>query len=454
MVQGVTEKLLVPFAGEGSGTGGLSWGQKTIWRAFEAAGSPIWLTGLRAVPAGSTIDYAVDELAFVMSRNQALRSTLLVPDDGEIQQVVHASGKAPLQIVDVDDDNDPRLIAKAIEEEWLERDLVYDYANDWPVKMVVVRHRGAPAYLVRAMSHVTIDGFGAVAMHADMDARDPVTGLPSGPNTSMEPLEQAQWQASPAGQRRSRISEQHWQRLLRSIPARRFPEPASQPAHYGRFTFDSRAAFLAIQAIGSRTEVDTSPVLLAAFAAGLARVAGINPVVPRVYVSNRFWPRLAATVSPIAQTCPCVIDLSGGITFDEAVKRTYYASLAAYKHAYFEPVKIRELLAATSEERGEQIDLSFVYNDSRLDFPREASRSPVKPADIRAALPLSTLRWEERAEPEDFCNIMIQDSKDTINAMVLVHGEYVARGLVEAFLREMEAVVVEAACDPKAGVGI
>jgi hypothetical protein len=56
-----------------------------------------------------------------------------------------------------------------------------------------------------------------------------------------------------------------------------------------------------------------------------------------------------------------------------AVKRTYYASLGAYKNACFEPVKIRELLAATSAERGEEIDLNFVYNDSRLDSPRGVS---------------------------------------------------------------------------------
>lgn len=464
MVQGVADKLLVPFVGEGSGSGVLSWGQQTIWRAFEAAGTPIWLAGVKAVPDGSTVEDVADRLAFLMSRHQSMRTRLLLSDDGPIQQVLSASGEIQLQIVDAADDADPHEVAKAIAEDWLERDIYYDYAEDWPVRQAVIRHRGVPAWRVRATSHLVTDGFGVMAMQADLAGRDPVTGSPSGPITAMEPLEQARWQSSPAGQRRSKVAEKYWQRLLQTIPARRFPEPADKPeARYGRVAYESRAAYLAIQAIAARTEVDTSPVLLAAFAVGLARSAGINPVVPRVYVSNRFRPRLATTVSPIAQTCPCVIDVAG-ITFDEAVKRTYYASLGAYMHAYFEPVKIRELLAATSEERGEEIDLNFVYNDIRLDSQRQPNDSPAGPDDIRATLPLSTLRWEERPEPEDLCNIMIQDSPDTINqgaispgtinVLLLVDSHYIARPQVEAFLREMEAVLVDAAFDPDVRTGV
>jgi hypothetical protein len=39
-VKDAADKLLVPFAGEGSVTGELSWGQQTIWRGIEARGAP------------------------------------------------------------------------------------------------------------------------------------------------------------------------------------------------------------------------------------------------------------------------------------------------------------------------------------------------------------------------------------------------------------------------------
>jgi len=458
----VADTLIVPFAGQGSGTAGLTWGQQAIWRIFEAMGMPVWLTGITKVPEGNTVEDIADRMAYQMSRHHSLRTRLIVTDDAPVRQVVSESGELGLNIVDVDGDDDPCQVAKAIEENWREHDVGYDFANDWPVRVTIVRHRGTPVYQVRALSHIVTDGFGVSALRGDLAARDPVTGEAPGPVTAMQPLEEAQWQASEAGRRCSHKAEQYWKRLLRTVPARRFPEPADKPqARFCRIYFDSRAAHFALQAIASRAKVNTSPVLLAAFAVGMARATSINPLMPRMYVSNRFRPRLANVVSPIAQTCPCVIDVAG-ITFDEAIKRTYYASLSAYKHAYFEPVKIRELLAAVSAERGEQVDVNLVYNDIRGATPRETPDSPPPPQDIAAALPLTTLTVEERPELEDFCNFTFQDSDPvtyhgaphTVNAVVLVDAHYLPRSQAESCLREVEALLVRAAFDADVPTGV
>jgi hypothetical protein len=459
---GVPDSLTVQFAGEGSGMAGLTWGQQAIWRAFEVCGQPIWLTGITAVPAGRTVQDLAGQLVYQLSRHQSLRTRLIVTDDAPVRQVVSASGELVLTLVDAAEDDDPYQVAKAIETDWGQGDGQYDFATSWPVRVAIVRHRGIPAYQVRALSHIVADGFGVLALRRDLAARDPVTGDPPGPVTAMQPLEEARWQASPAGQRRGQLAEQYWQRLLRTIPARRLPEPASKPeARYCRFYFDSRAAHFAIQAIAARSKLGTSAVLLAAYTVAMARATGVNPLVPRLYVSNRFRPRLADAVSPISQTCPCVIDVAG-VTFDQAVERAYYASLSAYKHAYFEPVKIRELVPAVSAERGEQMDVDLVFNDIRLLSPREATDSPAGPRQIEAALPLTTLTCEERPGAEDLCNFTFQDSDavtyhgapPTIHAIVLVDDHYVPRAQVERCLRELEAIVVAAAFDPNVPTGV
>lgn len=455
----VANTLIVPFGGEGSGIAGLTWGQQAIWRAFELGGQPIWLTGITQVAAGMTIADLADRMAYQVSRHQSLRTRLIVTDDAPIQQVVSASGELELNIVDADDD--PYQVAKAIRTGWEEGDGHYDFATVWPVRVTIVRHRGIPVYQVRALSHIVADSFGVLALRRDLAARA-ATGDPPGLVTAMQPLEEARWQASPAGQRVGEIAERYWQRLLRRIPARRFSEPTEkQQAHNCRFYFDSRAAHLAIQAIAERTQVSTSSVLLAALAVGMARATGINPLVPRLYASNRFRPRLADAVSPIAQTCPTAVDVAG-VTFDEAVRRTYYSSLSAYKHGYFEPAKIRELVAAVSAERGEQVDMDFVCNDIRLPSLREVTDSPVRRHDIEAALPLTTLTCEERPSAEDPCNFTFHDSEavtyqgapPTIHATVLVDDHYVPRSAVSSCLREMEALLIGAALDPYATTGV
>jgi Condensation domain len=458
----VADALIVPFAGQGAGSAGLTWGQQAIWRMFEAMGTPLWLTGISQVPDGNSVDDMADKLAYQISRHQSLRTRLIVTDDAPVRQVVSESGKLRLRIVDVDDSDDPYQAAKAIEDNWRDHDLGYDFGSDWPVRVSLVRHHGVPLYQVRALSHVVADGFGVLALRRDLAARDPVTGAPPGPVTAMQPIEEAQWQASQAGRRCSRQAEQYWDRLLRTVPADRFPEKAGgQAAGYCRIYFDSRAAHLALLAIAARAKINTSPVLFAAFAIAVARATGVNPLVPRMYVSNRFRPRLADAVSPIAQTCPCVIDVAG-ITFAEAVKRTYYASLGAYKHAYFEPARIRELLAAASADRGEQVDVNFVYNDIRGVAPREAPGAPPSPRDIAAALPLTTLTVQDRPELDDFCNFTFQDSDavtyhgapHTVNATVLVDDSYLPRSRVQACLRDMEALLVSAASDPRLPTGV
>lgn len=461
VVMSEANTVIVPFGGKGSGTAGLTWGQQAIWRAFELGGQPIWLTGITQVPDGMTVADLADRMAYQMGRHQSLRTRLIVTDDAPIQQVVSASGELELNIVDAGDDDDPHEVAETIEAGWRDGDGHYDFATVWPVRVTIVRHRGVPVYQVRALSHIVADGFGVLALRRDLAAR-PATGDPPVPVTAMQPLEEARWQASPAGKKHGERTEQYWQRLLRGIPARRFPEPTELPqAHNCQFSFDSRAAYLAIQAIAERTKFGTSPVLLAALAVGMARASGINPLVPRLYVSNRFRPRLGDAVSPIAQTCPLVIDVAGA-TFDEAVGRAFYSSLSAYKHAYFEPVKIRELVAAVSAERGEQVDVNFVCNDIRLFSGREATGAPVRRRDIEAALPLTTLTCEEQPETENPCTFTFQDSEavtyhgapPTIHATVNVDDHYVPRSAALDCLREMEALLISAAFDPSATTGI
>ena len=459
VVRGVADRVPVSFAGEGSGTAELSWGQEAIWRQMElGGGDSTILTGVALLDEGSTVQDVAEVLRYLMSRHQSLRTRMRPADDGHVQQVVAGSGENYLEIVDAPDDADPAVFARALADSY--EGWEHDCARDWPVRMAVVRQRGVPLYRVMGMCHLAADGFGVVTLLNDLGGWDFVTGRVLGsanpePVTAMEPLEQAEWQCSPVGLRRSAIAEQYWGRLLRAIPPRRFPESRDKRSpRSANAVYDSPAAFLAIQVIAARVRTDTSPVLLAAAAVAIARVSGINPTVPRMFVSNRFRGRLAESVSPIAQTCPCLIDVAD-ITFDVAVKRAMSASIAALKHAYFKPSRIREVIAAVVEERGEDIDLACVYNDRRLITPREADSSLPELADVQAALPLSTLRWENFIdEPGETFLVHIRESPASVNVQLGCDSHYIAPGDVEAFLRTMEAVIVQAAFDPDLPTGI
>jgi hypothetical protein len=395
------------------------------------------------LPAGTTVADAVADLRFVMSRYPSMRTRLRLDRDGP-RQVVAAAGEIALEIVDAADGSDPATVAAEVWTRYANVD--YDFATDWPLRMAVIRHRGALTHRVWVMCHLATDGGGARVILEELADREHCHGA-----TALPPLEQARWQRSPAGQRQSRAALRYWEGLLRELPPSRFPDRAERPyPRYWQGRWESRATELAVRASSARTGVEIHSVLLAVFAVALARITGINPVVTQVTVGNRFRPPLARTVSPVMQSGLCVIDV-GDATFDEVVARTRRRAMIAYKNGYYDPDRREELIARVNRERGEDVDLTCTFNDWRLK-PRDGTGPPPTPEQIRAALPDASLRWHYRQDEVRFDSLYlnVDEVPDTVRITVLTDIHVLAPSDVEACLRGMEEVAVEGALDPAA----
>ena len=450
----MADRILVPFEGEGSGVGELSWGQREMWRAIQRRGSSLAIGGVVPLPAGTTVEDAAADLRFMMSRHQSLRTRLLLDRDGRARQVVAASGEACLEVIDADD-ADPAEVAAGVFDRF--HSVEYDYVNEWPVRMAVIGRRGALVCMVVMYCHLAIDGGGVAALIADMATRDAVTGRSGAPVHGMQPLDQARQEGSPAGRQRSEADLRRWEKLLRAIPAGRFGDCAGRDQEEPRFrqaTYRSPAMRLAARVIAARNGVDTSAVLLAAFAVALARVSGISPSVAQLVVSNRFRPGFSDTVSTVSHPSLCVIDVAG-VTFDQAVARAARASFSTFKNAYYDPVHRDELIARISRERGEDVDIACFFNDRRI-LTRETAGSPLPTREeLRAALPLTTLRWKGKpADPvgERFF-VDVEDAPGAVELRVSPDTRYMSAAHTESFTSEMEAATVQAAFGPSNAPG-
>jgi hypothetical protein len=261
----------------------------------------------------------------------------------------------------------------------------------------------------------------------------------------MQPLAQAQWQASPAGRRQNEAALRHWETALRTIAPTRFP-PTRGPEQprYWEGEFESAAMFPAIHAIAARHAVESTTVLLALFGAALDEIAGIAPVVIRPIVGNRFRPGLADVVCTLAQGGICVLDLAG-LPFDEALDRTRRAAMAAYKHAYFDHDDMVELRARVSADRGTQIDTGCYFNDRRAST-RAAEPSP-DPAQAISSAAESTIRWALGQDAPSFEPLFmhVEDSADTIRLTLAIDTAAISRDKVETLLRTMETTAVKEA---------
>jgi hypothetical protein len=326
----------------------------------------------------------------------------------------------------------------------------FDFHSDWPLRMAVLMHRGACAYLVWALSHLAADGGGHLLLGADLKA-----GADGGPRRTQLP-DIAHSEQTPQLRQLSSRTMRHWESQLRHIPAQTFGEPVKPEGpepRYWQARFRSQAAHLAMLAIAKRTGTDASRVTLALIATAIARATGVRPLTLKVMVNNRFRPGLADVIAPIAQNSVVTIDVAD-TTVDEVVARARGASLAAGMRAYYDPDDLREVMARMDAERGYPAGVTCRVNDQRAMIMRaEEADGPgeVTPEQVAGALAETSLTWlGQRDNMHEQANILIENQPGVLSLHMLWDRWSLADGQVETLLRGVEQVAVEAAFNPTA----
>ena len=449
----MAEKVIVQFTGDGSGVAELSWGQQEIWSVMQAKGNSLPMGGARALPPGQTVADVAAGLRFIMSRHQSLRTRLRWSSEGQAsgglpKQVVHARGEIALEVVDAGD-GDPAEAAAAVVAGYMTRS--FDYERDWPVRMAVITLHGTATHVAEIYCHLAMDGFGLAALRADL-ARYDRTGPAPAPVTATQPLEQVRWQRGPAGRRAHNASMRHFERLAASVPDRQFSELADgQRPRFWSVIYESPAGYLASRTLAARIGVSTSSVLLAAYAAALSALTSSQSVAVALVVNNRFRPGFADSVSTLAQSFPCLIEV-GDTRFEEVVVRAWRSSLVAYKHAYYDLAGKDEVSRRIAAERGTKLALGVFFNDLRMrsrelaDSVSADAATPGEPPSPRAELTRSTLTWGERNDlPAEKLFLYINDTPDTLCYELWADSHFLSPADMAALMRRIEAVLVDTA---------
>jgi hypothetical protein len=450
----VVDRVLVAFDGEGAGEGELAFGQRGLWQSIELAGTAT-VTHIAEADPGTTVDSVADMLGFMVGRHQSLRTRLVLRESGPPLQRVSTAGEIPLLVVAAGAD-DPAEVAEALSAHW--KVVPFAYETEWPVRTAAVVAGGpgthAVTHVVTVFLHTSIDGFGLAALLADFRARDPETGAPAGPVTALPPLAQAAFEASPAGRRQNEQSLRYLERVLRIAPTRQFGEPrhAGEP-RYTMLRLRSRAIGMAVHAVAARDRLHETPTLVASFLVGVGRVAGVNPLLTMMMVSNRFRPGYADSVSALIKIVPFVLDLAD-LTMGEAVARASGKALNAYRNAYYDAYEQDEVVSRVEGERGEEFDLSCYYNDRRRRDQAYAGAAPTA-AEIRAALADGELSWKQDAKiPKAKLHLCVDDPPGAIELVLSADERYFSRADQEAVVRAIEEAAVQAAIAAQAPTGI
>ncbi len=451
------DRMIVQFTGAEAGAAPLTWGQKAIFQDMQDSGDQFNMGGRLDLPAGSTVEDAAARLSGLMVRHAAMRMRLSTDSAGRLCQEVAGSGQTSLDILAAPDDADHADVARYaadLMDTWpLTR---FDFHRDWPLRMAVVRQRDVCLHLVWVLSHLVADGGGHVLLLADLMANGTANRTAS---DSRHPdiLDVARNEGEPQLRQLGSRAMRYWESQLRDIPAQTFAESARAGAlagqRYWQARFRSPAAHLAMLAITRRTGTDASRVTLAVIATAIGRVTGVHPLTIKVMVNNRFRPGLADVIAPIAQNSVVTIDVAD-TTVDEAIARTRSASLTAGMRAYYDPEELAELTARLDAERGYPAKVTCRVNDQRAMIMRadeEASLGDVTPEQVRQRLAETSLTWLGRRENmHEQANILIENRPGVVSLHMMWDRWSLANGQVEALLRAVEEVAVEAAFDPAA----
>jgi hypothetical protein len=447
-------RMAVPFTGAPAGAGPLSWGQKAIYRDIQDNHHQFSMGGRAVLPRGSTAEDAAALLCGLMGRHAALRMRLRTDRAGQPYQEIAGSGQAGLDILTLPDDADPGQCAAGLAGTW---PLVpFDFQRDWPLRMAVLRHRGACVHVVWALSHLAADGGGHVLLLEDLIAHELAGRAASGPRRAQLP-EVARSEQGPQLRQVSSRAMRYWESQLRGIPPLTFGAPAAPQdragPRYRRVRFSSPAAHLAMLAIAQRTRADASRVTLAVIATAIGRAAGVAPLTVNVMVNNRFRPGLADVIAPVAQNSVLTIDVRDS-SIDEAVARARGAALTAGMRAYYDPDELRELKARLDTARGYPARVSCRVNDQRAMVNRddgETSPGEVTPEQVCQLLPRTSM---ESLEPLDHLHdqavILVENQREVLSVVLMYDSWSLPDALAGAFLRGMEEAAVEAAFDPAA----
>ncbi|MER7003901.1 condensation domain-containing protein [Dactylosporangium sp. NPDC000555] len=423
-------RIPVRFAGEGAGLGELSWGQREIWLTMLRQRSWLPIGGWSRLAPGTTLAGVADELRWIMTRYPPMRTRLRFTDDGRPLQSVADRGTIGLDVYDCPDDADPEAFVVAIDAR--DRARAYDFVEEWPVRMGVVRHRGAPTHLSTVMTHLVTDGLGGRIFLAEIADRGAAAADPGTP-----PLEQARWQGGPDGLRQSASALRHWERTLRRLPAARPSSDVDGPRFY-RGELVSRALPAALHVLSERADADSSQVLMTLLA--LAACAGDGDAVLRPMVSNRFRLGFATVVAMVAQRGICAVDVAGE-PFAEALRRVGASAMAAYKYAYLDPDAVAGLFARA----GVDPDAGVWFNDRRVGT-RQGFAGPLPTAGELRAAPPGVFRWTvAQDDPFDPLSVDVDDVPEGFLLTVFTDAGRLAPPGAEALARSVEARAVQEA---------
>ncbi|WEH34414.1 condensation domain-containing protein [Streptomyces sp. AM 4-1-1] len=354
-------QFTVAFSGLSHRTGPLSFGHANILRAITIDDDPtrLNLAMVFDAPADGGLDRVARQLHTLLARHESLRTTYRSATP--VTQRVAGDGALTAEVVD--GGSDPLETAERTARRL--RSKTFDLSAELPFRVAVVTADGAPRHLVWVVSHAAMDVAACEVLHAEWHALS--TGEPLPPAPASEPVDVVELERTPSIKRLGEGAVRYWESQIRQVPQAMFTLPHTAPAkndwlHPG-LNIRSRTVPAQLEAIAERTGASASAVALAALATLIGHRTRNESVTTTSLSGNRVVRKLHGFFGSLAQDALLPVDLSGAATFDDVVRQVRSAGLPAYRHSWFDPTAVWQVINGVSAGRGISFARDLVFND-------------------------------------------------------------------------------------------
>jgi Condensation domain len=462
-------RLRCVFEGGRAGAGAATWGQRAIWEAVRALApedaARYNVRGGGAVTPGYTASRIVEALGLLLLRHESLRTHISPNGEGVLRQTLFGAGELPVTVVEcAADEVEPQAAAL------LERVSAdpFDAASDWPIRVGIIESGGTARHLALAVAHTAVDGWGLRHLVLDL-AELTENGGSEDAQGRLQPLDEAAFQTSPRGRRQDAKARAYWLAKAEQGPRQLLPVRAELPAGalFPNALLDSPALARAVPLLSEQLAASPATILLAAAAATVSRLGGSPEVLFQVVVNNRFQPGLDRAVSTVAQEGLFNITVTDA-PFSDLVRRAVGASLATYRHAYYDKTLLDAELAELRGSEAGAADLTCFVNDTRGLMPSpetpQAAAAEVlarangseiakavdavdSPEELDRLRARTELRWPVEFPPREQVSFALDavDLPGSLGLTMTADPSRLPRPEMEQLLRGIEDCVVEEA---------
>lgn len=434
-----------------AGTGPATWGQRAIWGVVTQLGDDAPRYNLRIdipVSPARPVSRVLADLTELLRLHDSLHTRLLPDGADGLEQVVDGAGELPV-LVRTCSVAEAAAVGAVLVEELAGRS--FDHAREWPVRVGLVVCEGVVHRLVLGASHTAMDLWGEGRMRRDLrliESGESAESLRLA-RPALQPLEAAEFQASPLGRRRDEAARRYWCERLAAGPRRIFADPAvpglaeADPERlFPNAVLSSPALAVAVERVASGLGVSDAAVLLGAASHQLARISGSDDILFQVVLSNRFQPAAAESVSTMAQEALFLLT-DAGRDFEDALRRTRSVSFSAFRHAGYDKWALEREVSRLAE-RGEAGDHSCWWNDTRDpdSGPFDGVERPQAPLGELAGQ--TALSWPTEFLPRKNVSVAVDvlTAPGALELAMTADPAVLTREGMERFLRGVEESVI------------